>query len=306
MIPGIRPIRAFLAVARLGSFTKAAAELHVSQPALTVQIHQLEESLSVRLFDRNKRQVALSSSGRELLRPLEKILADIEALMVASHDLSGLQTGSVAVATLPSVASSLLPGVIRQFATEHPNISIQINDAIADQVVRLVKTEEVDFGIGTKVGSDKEIDYVEFLSDELCAFFPNDHPLANRKLLKLRDVAAYPLILTTKGTSVRTLVERALEKERLEVTLACDANYMSTAVGMVRAGLGVSILPKSAIDSASCDGVQISVIRTPGLTRKIGLIRKRNRSLSPAAKCFIDLLREKANAPGENFAHINY
>lgn len=305
MIQGIRPIRAFLAVARLGSFTRAAAELHVSQPALTVQIRQLEESLSVRLFDRNKRQVALSSNGRELLRPLEKILADIEALMVASHGLSKLQSGSVAVATLPSVASSLLPFVIQQFAKEHPNISIRINDAIADQVVRLVKTEEVDFGIGPKVGSDKEIEYVEFLSDELCAFFPCDHPLANRKLLKLRDVAAYPLILTTKGTSVRSLVERALEKERLEITLACDANYMSTAVGMVRAGLGVSILPKSAVDSASCVGVQVAAIRTPGLTRKIGLIRKRNRSLSPAAQCFIDLLSEKANAPGENFAHLS-
>ena len=304
MISGIRPIRAFLAVARLGSFTRAAAELHVSQPALTVQIHQLEESLAVQLFDRNKRHVALSSSGRELLRPLEKILADIEALMAASHNLTGLHSGSVAVASLPSVASSLLPAVIRQFAAAHPKISLQINDAIADQVIRLVKTEAVDFGIGTKVGSDKDIDCVEFLTDELCAFFPHDHPLAKRKLLKLRDVVAYPLILTTKGSSVRTLVERALEKEGLEVTLACDANYMSTAVGMVRAGLGVSILPKSATDSASCDGVQVAVIRTPGLTRKISLIRKRNRSLSPAAQSFIDLLWHTANAPGKHFAHI--
>lgn len=304
MIPGIRPIRAFLAVARLGSFTKAAAELHVSQPALTVQIHQLEESLSVKLFDRNKRQVALSTSGRELLRPLEKILADIEALMAASHDLSGLKSGSVSVASLPSVASSLLPVVIRQFAAEHPKISIQVNDAIADQVVTLVKTEEVDFGISTRVGSDKEIDYVDFLADELCAFFPDDHPLASRELLKLRDIARYPLILTTRGTSVRTLVERALEKEKLDIKLACDANYMSTAVGMVRAGLGVSILPRSAIDSASCEGVKVAAIQTPGLTRKIGLIRKRNRSLSPVAQCFIDLLKEKANRPGEHFAYI--
>ncbi len=304
MISGIRPIRAFLAVARLGSFTRAAAELHVSQPALTVQIHQLEESLSVQLFDRNKRHVALSSSGRELLKPLEKILADIEALMAASHDLTGLRSGSVAVASLPSVASSLLPAVIRQFTAAHPKISLQINEAIADQVVRLVKTEAVDFGIGTKVGSDKEIDCVEFLTDELCAFYPDGHPLAKRKRLQLHDVAAYPLILTTKGSSVRTLVERALEKEGLEVTLACDANYMSTAVGMVRAGLGVSILPQSAIDSASCDGVQVAVIRTPGLTRNISLIRKRNRSLSPAAQSFIDVLRHTANAPGKNFAYF--
>src|SRR5690242_21485013 len=109
MIQGLRHIRAFLAVARLGSFTRAAAELNVSQPALTVQIRQLEESLGVRLFDRNKRQVVLTQAGRNLLAPLKRVFTDLEAVMDASHDLAGLRRGSVAVATLPSVAAGILP-----------------------------------------------------------------------------------------------------------------------------------------------------------------------------------------------------
>lgn len=302
MLQGVRHIRAFLAVARLGGFTKAAAELGVSQPALTVQIRQLEDSLGVRVFDRNKRQVVLTRAGRDLLTPLQRVLTDLEAVMSASQDLAGLRRGSVAVATLPSVAAGPLPVAIRRFATEHPGIDVKVSDVVAERVVQLVKAEEVDFGIGTRVGPDRDVELADFLTDHMCAFFPDDHPLAGRGPLTLHGVAAYPLILTARDTSVRRLVERALEKEGLEFSLACEANYMSTAVGMVRAGLGVSILPQSAVAAASCEGLGVEPIRTPGLTRKISLIRKANRSLSPAAQRFIDVLVEATGEPLPHFS----
>lgn len=302
MLQGVRHIKAFLAVARLGSFTRAAAEVHVSQPALTVQIRQLEESLGLRLFDRNKRQVVLTQAGRDLLPPLQRVLSELEAVMSASHDLAGLRRGSVSVATLPSVAAGLLPIAIRRFAADHPNIDVNVSDVVAERIVQLVKAEEVDFGIGSRVGPDRDVEVVDFLTDRMCAFFPEDHPLASRRPLLLQDVVAYPLILTARGTSVRRLVEQALEKEELEISLACEANYMSTAVGMVRAGLGVSVLPESAVDAASCEGISVEPIRTAGLTRKIGLIRKANRSLSPAAERFVELLKEVA---GEPLAHFS-
>ncbi|MFP5514950.1 MAG: LysR substrate-binding domain-containing protein [Alphaproteobacteria bacterium] len=303
MLQGVRHIKAFVAVARLGSFTRAAAEVNVSQPALTVQIRQLETSLGVRLFDRNKRQVVLTQAGRDLLPALQRVLSELDAVMSASHDLAGLRRGSVSIATLPSVAAGLLPTAIRRFMTDHPNIDVKVQDVVAEQIVKLVKAEEVDFGIGTRVGADRDVEITDFLSDRMCAFLPQDHPLADRRPLLLKDVAAYPLILTARGTSVRTLVERALEKEGLEVSVTCEANYMSTAVGMVRAGLGVSVLPESAIEAASCEGMRIEPIRTPGLTRRIGLIRKSNRSLSPAAERFVHLLTELAWEPLAHFAN---
>lgn len=304
MIQGVRHIRAFLAVARLGGFTKAAAELGVSQPALTVQIRQLEESLGVRVFDRNKRQVVLTRAGRDLLTPLQRVLTDLEAVMSASQDLAGLRRGSVAVATLPSVAAGPLPVAIRRFAMEHPGIDVKVSDVVAERVVQLVKAEEVDFGIGTRVGPDRDVELADFLTDRMCAFFPDDHPLAGRGPLTLREVVAYPLILTARDTSVRMLVERALEKEGLDFSLSCEANYMSTAVGMVRAGLGVSILPQSAVAAASCGGLGVEPIHTPGLTREISLIRKTNRSLSPAAQRFIDVLVETAGDPLPHFSNV--
>lgn len=304
MIQGVRHIRGFLAVARLGSFTRAAAELNVSQPALTVQIRQLEDALGVRLFDRNKRQVELTKAGRDLLTPLERVLIDLEAVLSASHDLAGLRRGSVAVAALPSVATGLLPLAIRRFMAEHPGIAVQVSDVVAERIVELVKAEQVDFGIGSRVGPDRDIEIEEFLTDRMCAFFPDGHPLAARGPLTLRDIAAYPLILTARGTSVRQLVERVLEREGLEVSLACDANYMSTAVGMVRAGLGVSILPESAVETASCEGIRVEPILTAGLTRRIGFIRKANRSLSPAAEAFVAVLRAAAWQPLTHFASL--
>src|SRR5262245_15825950 len=131
MIQSIRHIQGFLAIARLGNFTRAATELHVSQPALTVQIRQLEDALRVRLFDRNKRHVALIKTGRTLLGPLSRVLAELEGVMNTSRDLAGLRRGSVAVAVLPSIAAGLLPVAIRRFKRDHPAITIEVRDAVA-------------------------------------------------------------------------------------------------------------------------------------------------------------------------------
>jgi DNA-binding transcriptional LysR family regulator len=301
MLQSVRHIRGFLAIARLGSFTRAAGELHVSQPALTVQIRQLEDTLRVRLFDRNKRHVALTKTGRTLLGPLSRVLADLEGVMNASRDLAGLRRGSVAVAVLPSIAAGLLPMAIRRFREDHPAITIEVRDAVAERILQFVKADEVDFGIGSRVGADRDVEWIDFLTDRMSAFVPEHHPLAARSRLALRDVVAYPLVLTARGTSVRALIERVLAQDELEFTVACDADYMSTAVAMVRAGLGISLLPASAVNTASCVGVVTKPLTDTGLTRRIAIVRKPERSLSPAAEQFAAVLKQVAKLPSPHF-----
>jgi len=301
MIQSIRHIQGFLAIARLGNFTRAATELHVSQPALTVQIRQLEDALRVRLFDRNKRHVALTKTGRTLLGPLSRVLAELEGVMNTSRDLAGLRRGSVAVAVLPSIAAGLLPVAIRRFKGDHPAITIEVRDAVAERILQFVNAEEVDFGIGSRIGADRNVEWVDFVTDRMSAFVPEDHPLATRDRLALRDVVAYPLVLTTRGTSVRALIERVLAQEELEFTVACDADYMSTAVAMVRAGLGISLLPTSAVNTASCVGVITKPLTDAGLTRRIAIVRKPERSLSPAAEQFVTVLKQVAKLPSPYF-----
>jgi DNA-binding transcriptional LysR family regulator len=285
MYQGIRHIRAFLSVARLGSFTKAALELHVSQPTLTVQIRQLEEWLGVRLFDRNKRRVAITEAGKNLLPFLARVLADLETVMSVGQELTGIRRGSVAIATLPSVAADFLPLAILRFREKYPGIDVRVSDVIAERILQLVRQETVDFGIGSKLAPDGELEIENLLTDQLCAVFPTGHSLDGRSEPTLQNVVAWPLILTARGTSVRTLVDRAIEREALDICLSCEASYMTTAMGMVRAGLGVSILPASAAQTA-CEGIRMLPIGTPGFTREIGIIRKKGRSLSPAAASF--------------------
>lgn len=296
MIPTPRQIRAFLTVARVGGFTRAAGELNLSQPALTVQIRQLEETLGVRLFDRDKRQVHITQAGKSLLAPLERVLLDLEAVMNTSQELATYRRGRVTLAALPSLAASLLPHALRKFREIYPGIEVRIHDVVAEKIVQMVKAEEVDFGLGSRLTPDRQVKIEDFLTDRLCAFFPVGHPLEQKDTLSILEVAAYPLILTGANSSVRVLFERSLAREGADIQLASESNYMSTSLGMVRAGLGVAILPASAGDAGSVEGVTFRPIQAQWLTRKIGIIRRAGCFLSPASERFVEVLRQTAKA----------
>jgi DNA-binding transcriptional LysR family regulator len=293
MTAEFRHIEAFLAVARCGSFTRAASELHVSQPALTVQIRQLESALGVRLFDRNNRTVGLTQPGRELLVPFERVLLDVRSIVEGAHDFAAHRRGVVTVSCLPSIASELLPRAIADLTARHEGITVRVRDVVAARVLELVKSGEVDFGLGSTGRVDRELTDRPLFSDRLAAFVPDGHPLADRRHVGLREVARYPLILSGPDSSVRELVERVLEREQFKVTVAQEATYMTTALGMAAAGLGIAILPDAAVTSAPAAVRRVS-IRSPALTRRIGIITRSGRSLQPAAQKLVEVLQSVA------------
>jgi len=292
MTADLKHIEAFLAVARLGHFTRAAAALHVSQPALTVQVRQLEEALGIKLFDRNNRHVQLTQAGRDLVAPFERLTLDLASIVRHAHDLSAHRRGVILVAALPSVAAGVLPRAIRELAARHPGIVVRVRDAIAGRVLELVKSGEVDVGIGSLVRPDPEVVCEPLFADRLCAVLRDDHPLARRRTIRLRELSAHPLILTGQDTSLRQIIERALEQERLPVRIVQEPTYMTTAVGMVQVGLGVAILSFAALAEGAGVRLRALAIREPDLTRQIGLLRRKERSFSPAAQRLVDLLRE--------------
>lgn len=294
MTAELRHIEAFLAVARLGHFTRAAAALHVSQPALTVQIRQLETALGVRLFDRNNRRVALTQAGRDLVAPLERISLDVASVIRHARDVSAHRHGVVTVAALPSVAAVLLPHAIRRLADAHQGLVVRVRDAIAGRVLELVKSGEADVGIGSLLRPDPDVVATPLFTDRLCAFAPIDHPLARSGRARLRDVGAWPLILTGQDTSVRQIVEQTLAALRLPVQIAQEATYMTTAIGMVREGLGVAILPESAMVLDAGAPIRAIAIREPVLTRQISILARTGRSLSPAAERLTQMLHAHA------------
>ena len=293
MIHDLRHIRAFLAAARIGNFTRAAAELHISQSAFTVQIRQLEDALGVTLFDRSKRRVALTAAGRDVLVPLERILLDAEAVVMRTRQLIGLRRGVVRIAALPSLAAELLPLTIHEFRQLYPGIMVEIRDVVAESVVDSVRREDVDFGIGTRMRMDREITGSPLLEDRLCAFAPLGHLLTRRDSVNLRDLVRHPLILTARDSSVRDILDRALRSEKLLLSPAFEVNYMSTAIGMVRAGLGIAVLPEAAVGAEKIHEVRRLLISRPSLSRRIEIIRRKDRSLSSAAGKMIEILKQR-------------
>lgn len=303
---GLRHFEAFLAVARLGNFTRAAAVLHVSQPALTVQIRQLEEELGVRLFDRNNRQVTLTEPGREFVAPLERLMFDVASVVRHASDISHRRRGVVTVAALPSIASGVLADALAQVADLHHGIVVRVRDVVAGRVIELVKANEVDFGIGTLDRPDPDIVFDALLEDRLCAFVSTGHPLSRRGALTLGDLDGHSLILTPRDSSVRRIVDAALARHQVSVHVAHEPTYMSTALAMARAGLGVAVLPESVAEDLGRTHVRAIPVRTPSLTRRIGILRRAARSLSPAAGVLVHVLRAVgASARGPRRARSN-
>jgi DNA-binding transcriptional LysR family regulator len=282
----LRQIRAFATVAQLGSFTRAAKHLHVSQPALTVQIRNLEESLGVRLFDRNTRTVSLTRMGRELLPALERILRDLDAVVAEARDVAAQRHGIVRLAALPSFAAGVLPEIIARFREEHPKISFVIHDVIASSVIDQVREEQVDLGLSGGRIVDPEFEVLHTTQDHMHVVYPVGHPLADIEQINVEALIRHPLILMHPATSVRAVVDAAfLAVGRLPI-VAAEATYMSTAVGMVRAGLGAAILPGSAMEVRAERTLRSRSVDDARFTREVSLIKKANRTLPPASESF--------------------
>ncbi len=297
MIEDMRHIRAFLAVARIGNFTRAASELHVSQSALTVQIKQLEDSLGVILFDRGKRRVALTDAGRDVLVPLERILVDTESLVSRTRELTSLRRGLVTMAVLPSLAPRIVSRAIHKFTTMYPGVVVRVRDVVAERIIEAVKKEEVDFGICNMLHADREMKTSLLLTDRLCAFVSKSHLLARQETITLMDLAAHPLVVTGRGSGVRRILEDALHRAKRPFTIAYEINYISTALGLAKEGLGIAILPEVSADMDKSGQTHSLAITKPVLSRKIEIVEKKDRSLSPSAAQMLKVLKQVSECP---------
>ena len=233
MIHELRHIRAFLKIAETRNFTRAANDLHLSQSALTVQVQQLEESLGVRLFDRNKRGVTLTAAGKDVFGPLQRLFNDAQTIVEHARDLSSASTGFVSIAALPTVCAGPLPELVRSFLETYPGIRVQISDVIAERVREAVLKREVDFGIGTLHGRDADLRATPLFQDRLVVFTP---PRATRSQLSTPShFARHPahgLILPGRESSVREAVEAIAHRERLLLDIRYETNFMPTALGL--------------------------------------------------------------------------
>ncbi|MFC5358992.1 LysR family transcriptional regulator [Azospirillum himalayense] len=286
----LRQIRAFLAAAQTRSFTRAAESLHVAQPTLTVQIRRLEEALAVKLFDRNTRSVELTRIGSELLPVFQRMVHDLDAVVVDTHEIAAMRRGVVRVAALPTIAAGVLPDAIQSFRELHPGVTFVLKDVIASRVLGLVRSEEVDLGVTGGEAKGQDIDTVLEVRDRMHIVFPQGHVVGDLLRVTIETLAEVPLVLMDPATSVREIVDEAFLSAGRIAKPVCEATYMMTAIAMVRAGLGLTILPGSAREIAAEPALRSRPIDMFGFSRPVRVIRKTGRSLPPLAEAFLDHL----------------
>jgi len=286
-----RQLKAFIALAELKSFTRAAEQCHLSQSAFSTLIRTLEDALGVRLFDRDTRKVELTPEGRSFRDGALRILADARAALVDLDEHAARRRGRVAIAALPSLAAGWLPPVLAAFRARHPGIELDVADALSEGCVERVRSGQSDFALAAIRAATPELATAPFCSDRFHLVCRKDHRLASLRQPRLKDLAGEPFIHLTRNSSVRQHIEAAIRPAQLNRTM--ELEQLSTVAGMVRAGLGITVVPTLTLFHFAHPDLATRRLHDAQFKRELFVIRPRDRSLSIAAAALLDFLRER-------------
>ena len=296
----LRQLQGFAAAAAHGSFSAAARELAMTQPAFSQLVRELESALRVKLFERTTRRVELTEAGRRFLAMIRRPLDDLNDAYRFAREMAAGTRGRIAFSSLPSVAFGLVTMALARFKALHPAITVRLIEDQDFNIVEKVLHREVDFGIGTLQTPHKELAFRALLNDELQAVYPARHALAAKRRILWRDLAAEPLVLLPKQSSVRALVEHGFAAAGVAREPDYEVANMVTALSMVRAGLGVTVMPRMVLGELNMKGLAAVRINDPRPVRIIGIITRIDRPLLPAAAAYVELLFAAARSSAYN------
>ena len=288
----LRQLRVFVAVAEALSFTRAGDALDLPQSTVSTQLRELEVALGLRLFDRHTRMLRLTEAGAEILPLARKTLADLDEVVGSSAQLKTLGRGRVSIAASSIQAALVLPRVMRAFMASHPGVRVDLFDVSQDEVLSMVRSGAVDFGLGTAFDTrlEQQLSMRPLWRENYYAVLPPDHALSSKREVTWRELMDEPLIGPRKGNPVRAILDFGLASEGILLNLRHETSLPFTIAGMVEGGLGVGILTGSVRQVAEALNLQLRPIHRPTIQREVALVLHAERSLSPAARQFADAL----------------
>lgn len=288
----LNDLLAFRAVAELANFRKAAESVHISQPAFSRRIDKLEQALGVRLLERSTRRVELTAVGRDFARKVETLLDDLDETLLGLRGVATTRMGEVSIACVPSTVYYFVSRVIQRYRERYPKIRVRVLDAGANEVLASVARGEADFGLNFIGGSEPDIEFRPLLEERFVAACRRDHPLARRRKTTWRELAQHDFISVSKTSGNRLLLDQALANVPDQPQAVYETNHVTTLLGLVEAGLGVAAVPALAMPGPDHPLLVSLPLGDPVVTRRVGLIRRRGRSLSPAAQQLFDFFVE--------------
>ncbi len=285
-------LQAFAAVAELGNFGRAADAVHISQPAFSRRIDKLETALGVRLLDRTTRKVELTAVGRDFARKVRLLLDDLDSTLLAIGEVAASRMGEVTVACVPSAAYYFMPRVITRYHAQFPKVRIRVYDASANEVLSAVERGEADFGLNFMGSDEPDMEFDELWEEPFVAVCRRDHALARESQVRWSELRAHDFMTVSRASGNRLLMDLALAHVAERPRAIYETNHVITLIGMVEAGLGVAAVPRLAAPGPGHPTIATLALVDPVVTRRLGLIRRRGRSLSPAAQQLHDFVAE--------------
>ncbi len=283
----IANLRAFAAAARSGSFSAAAEQLHITQPAVSKRIAVLEAELQASLFDRLSRRIELTEAGRALLARVPDVEQSLRHAEQAVRDLHGEITGPLRIATSHHIGLHRLPPVLSAFQRRYPAVQLAIEFLDSEQAYERLRVGDIELAVVTLAPGDVSRLHSETIwEDRLAIMIAPDHPLAGRRRLGIAELAEHPAVLPGLDTFTGQIVHQHFERAGARLQLRMATNYLETLRMMAIVGLGWTVLP------AHMAGEELCTLRVANtaMSRQLGLVRHNERSLSRSARAFTELL----------------
>lgn len=285
-------LQAFISVAEFGSFARAAEELNITQSALSRRIKKLEEDLGTRLLDRTTRRVSVSLVGEEFLPEAVRIVDEFNQSLTDIRDLVQIRTGTVAISTNMTLADTLLPEIIAEFKSENPRVRVRLTESSSPAALDRVLQRKSEMALAQFGEGHPELAFEPLFEDKFVLICHRDHPLAVRSDLTWKDLATHNFIRMRAGSGTTNLLERSLGDNIRYLSGDLEVGHFNALLAFVGQNLGVSAVPTLVRLKRTDLNLVARPIGDPDVSRSLGIITYRGRSLSPAGEALRHTCRQ--------------
>lgn len=288
----IKQLRAFVAVAQTLSFTEACAQVHLSQPALSIAIKNMEEAVGGSLLIRSTRILALTPEGAQFLPVAQRLLADWDGALYDLHNLFALQRGQLSIAAMPSFAGHQLPAVLASYRQRYPAVNIRVQDVVAEEVVEMVRNGRVELGVAFNLETGNDLQFTPLFDDPFIAVLPPGHALLQHAKLDGSMISESPFLTLQPPSMVRQLILDTMAEHGISLKIEFESHQLVTIIRMVVCGLGISVVPALCIPQIEQQGAEWRPLRHPEVRRTVGIYTRKRYPLSSAAEAMVPVLKQ--------------
>jgi LysR family transcriptional regulator, carnitine catabolism transcriptional activator len=288
---GLKHLRAVNSVAKYGSFTAAAADLGMTQSAVSRLVLQLERQLGVSLFLRSTRNVILTAPGREFTASTQRFIDDLGTQVDNARALGQQIRGRLIISCLLSLTHQVVPQAVLKYRKAHPGVEIHLREGLGSEVYEDVRSGLADFGVGNVTGLGQEVVADDRVQESCFAVLPSRHPLRHKAVVSLRELRTETFVSLPTSSGLRRQIDGVAAANGIAFKHTTIVEQFGTLFDFVAADVGVAIVPASALPRGAPRGVVIRKLVSPPLVRSIGILRLKSRPLTPAATGFLDIFR---------------